>query len=116
MKTQHIVAITPASLTFACSRTDSNTSETRAAAASPPPSAPDSPGTPDPGTDNPSTPPAFESKQIEDFHRDGYLLVRGLFTEEEIGLVGETARNDHAMDRAASSMDDGEGHDVRLSL
>ncbi len=60
--------------------------------------------------------PVFTSDQIADFHRDGYLFVRGLFSEEEIGLLGETARNDHAMDQASSSMDDGEGHDVRLSL
>ena len=58
----------------------------------------------------------FTSDQIADFNRDGYLFVRGLFTEEEIGLLGETARNDHAMDQASSTMDDGEGNDVRLSL
>ena len=58
----------------------------------------------------------FTSDQIEDFNRDGYLFVRGLFSEEEIGLLGETARNDHAMDQASSTMDDGKGNDVRLSL
>lgn len=58
----------------------------------------------------------FTSEQLADFHRDGYLFSRGLFSEEEIGLLGETARNDHAMDQASSSMDDGEGNDVRLSL
>jgi hypothetical protein len=60
--------------------------------------------------------PVFTSEQIAQFHRDGYLFVRGLFTGEEIGLLGETARNDHAMDQAATSMDDGSGNDVRLSL
>lgn len=58
----------------------------------------------------------FSSDQLTDFHRDGYLFVRGLFTEEEIRLLGETARNDHAMDQASSTMDDGKGNDVRLSL
>ena len=58
----------------------------------------------------------FSSDQKADFHRDGYLFVRGLFTGEEIGLLGETARNDHAMDKASSTMDDGKGNDVRLSL
>lgn len=58
----------------------------------------------------------FTIDQIDDFHRDGFLFVRGLFTEEEIGLLRETARNDHAMDQASSTMDDGEGNDVRLSL
>ncbi|MFP6896069.1 MAG: phytanoyl-CoA dioxygenase family protein [Roseibacillus sp.] len=60
--------------------------------------------------------PVFNSDQIADFYRDSYLFVRGLFTEEEIGLLGETAHNDHAMDQASSTMDDGQGHDVRLSL
>lgn len=58
----------------------------------------------------------FNSEQLAGFNRDGYLIVQGLFTEEEIGLLGETARNDHAMDQASSTMDDGKGNDVRLSL
>lgn len=58
----------------------------------------------------------LNKEQKADFHRDGYLFVRGLFSEEEIGLVKETARNDHAMDQASSSVDDGTGNDVRLSL
>ena len=55
-------------------------------------------------------------EQLEAYERDGYVFVRGLFTEEEIDLLGQTARNDHAMDQAASSMDDGDGNPVRLSL
>ena len=58
----------------------------------------------------------FNSEQLAGFNRDGCLIVQGLFTEEEIGLLGETARNDHAMDQASSTMDDGKGNDVRLSL
>lgn len=60
--------------------------------------------------------PALTAEQIEAFHRDGYLFVREQFSREEITLLGETARNDHAMDQASSTMNDGEGHDVRLSL
>lgn len=59
---------------------------------------------------------AFTNEQIVEFHRDGYVFVRGLFTGEEIGLLGETARHDHAMDQASSTMDDGKGNAVRLSL
>src|SRR5210317_445834 len=59
---------------------------------------------------------AFTNEQIVEFHRDGYVFVRGLFTSEEIGLLGETARHDHAMDQASSTMDDGKGNAVRLSL
>jgi hypothetical protein len=54
--------------------------------------------------------------QISDYERDGFIIVRGLFTSEETGLLGETAHNDNAMDKASSSMDDGQGNDVRLAL
>jgi len=60
--------------------------------------------------------PVLTSDQIAEFNRDGYLFVRGLITEEEIGLLRDTARHDHAMDQASSTMDDGDGHEVRLSL
>jgi ectoine hydroxylase len=50
------------------------------------------------------------------YERDGYVFARKLFSDEEIGLLRETVRQDHAMDRAASSRDDGTGHAVRLSL
>ena len=55
-------------------------------------------------------------QQLSEYHRDGYLCVRGLFDAEEIRLLGETARSHHALDRAASSRDDGQGNHVRLTL
>ena len=55
-------------------------------------------------------------QQVSDFERDGYIIVRGLFTSEEAGLLGETAHHDNAMDKASSTMDDGSGNDVRLAL
>ena len=58
----------------------------------------------------------FQDKNIKDYNKDGYFFERNLFSSEEINLLAETARNDHAMDKASSSMDDGEGNDVRLSL
>ena len=60
--------------------------------------------------------PTLQNHDIEAYHKDGFVFERDLFSPEEIDLLGETARNDHAMDKAASSMDDGEGNDVRLSL
>jgi ectoine hydroxylase len=54
--------------------------------------------------------------QISAYERDGFIIVRGLFTAEETGLLGETAHNDNAMDKASSSMDDGQGNEVRLAL
>ncbi len=60
--------------------------------------------------------PVLSEQQIADYQRDGFVFVRQLFSGEEIGLLGETARNDHALDQASSSRDDGSGNDVRLSL
>jgi len=60
--------------------------------------------------------PPLTPKQIADYQRDGFLIVRNLFTPEETRLLGETARHDNAMDKASSTMDDGQGNDVRLAL
>lgn len=53
---------------------------------------------------------------VSEYHRDGYYFERGLFTGEEIALLSETAKNDHALDQASASRDDGEGNNVKLSL
>jgi hypothetical protein len=58
----------------------------------------------------------FTPDDIARYATDGYLIVRGLFSPEEIRLLGETARADHALDQAAVARDDGEGNKVRLSL
>ena len=58
----------------------------------------------------------FQQQDIESYNEEGYFFERKLFNSEEINLLAETARNDHAMDKASSKMDDGEGNDVRLSL
>ncbi len=58
----------------------------------------------------------LSQKQLGEFHDSGYLLVRNLFGNEEISLLGETARNDQIMDKSSSTMDDGKGNDVRLAL
>jgi hypothetical protein len=55
-------------------------------------------------------------QERSDYERDGFIIVRKLFTVEEISLLGKTARTDNAMDKSSSSMDDGEGNAVRLAL
>ena len=60
--------------------------------------------------------PPLTDQQLADYGRDGYLIVRGLFTPGEMELLGETAKHDNAMDKASASMDDGEGNAVRLAL
>ena len=56
------------------------------------------------------------NNQVTQYEKDGYLIIKGLFSAEEITLLGQTARNDKAMDQASSTMDDGTGNDVRLAL
>lgn len=58
----------------------------------------------------------FDEKERVRYREDGFLIKRGLFTGEEIQLLGEAARGDHALDQAATALDDGEGNKVRLSL
>lgn len=58
----------------------------------------------------------LSSDELARYEADGFLIRRGLFTGEEIRLLGETARADHALDEAAVARDDGEGNKVRLSL
>ncbi len=58
----------------------------------------------------------FSPAEIARYHDEGYLICRGLFAGEEISLLGDVARSDHALDQAASALDDGEGNAVRLSL
>ncbi len=58
----------------------------------------------------------FEAAEIESYQKDGYVFRRGLFSAEEIEMLRTTSRNDGAMDRAATALDDGEGNQVRLSL
>lgn len=58
----------------------------------------------------------FSEEEIGRYHEEGYLIYRGLFTSEEVSLLGDVARSDHELDQAASALDDGEGNAVRLSL
>jgi len=58
----------------------------------------------------------FSADQRAQFERDGYIIVPGLFGPREIATLGEATRRDKAMDEAATSRDDGQGHPVRLSL
>lgn len=63
-----------------------------------------------------TTSPPLTPDQVTQYEKDGYLIIKGLFSAEEIDLLGQTARNDKAMDQASSTMDDGTGNDVRLAL
>jgi hypothetical protein len=53
---------------------------------------------------------------LKRYQEDGYLLVRGMLSPAEVGLLGKTAREDRILDQHASARADGEGGTVRLSL
>ncbi len=54
--------------------------------------------------------------EIELYRRDGFVLVRGMFDAQEIGLLLRAAKEDKALGEHAFGRADGEGGVVRLSL
>ena len=55
-------------------------------------------------------------EQLTDYDRDGYIVVRNLFSKDEIDSLGHAARSDNEMDKSSTQRDDGEGNAVRLAL
>jgi len=51
-----------------------------------------------------------------DFDRDGYLIARGLFSPDEIALIGEALRTDHEIRRRMYGIDDGQGGSTEIAL
>ncbi len=59
---------------------------------------------------------ALTASEVQDFHRDGFVVSRGLFDAEEIDLLRRAAKEDKKLDENAFGRADGEGGQVRLSL
>jgi hypothetical protein len=59
---------------------------------------------------------SFTVDDLEDYERDGYVLVPQLFAADEIERLRDTAKRDRALDAQAFGRNDGEGGSVRLSL
>jgi len=55
-------------------------------------------------------------QQLEAYQRDGYLILRSLFTRDEITKLRDTARRDRDLDEHVISRADGEGGASRLAL
>ena len=53
---------------------------------------------------------------LEDYERDGFVLARGMFDAEEMGLLRRAAKEDRELDQHSFGKGDGEGGTVRLSL
>lgn len=54
--------------------------------------------------------------QEAQFHRDGFVLIEGLFDQREIEALSQQARDDRALDEHSFAKEDGEGGSVRLAL
>ena len=54
--------------------------------------------------------------QIAEYTERGFVLARGMFDAEEIGLLRRAAKEDKALDDHSFGRKDGEGGQVRLSL
>ena len=55
-------------------------------------------------------------EQLKAYAEDGYLLVRKLLDQEEVEMLGRSAREDRVLDQHSFGRADGEGGTVRLSL
>jgi len=55
-------------------------------------------------------------EDLRQYREDGFVLVRGMLSGDEIELLGRTARQDRVLDQHAMGRADGEGGTVRLSL
>ncbi|HEX3685263.1 MAG TPA: phytanoyl-CoA dioxygenase family protein [Bryobacteraceae bacterium] len=53
---------------------------------------------------------------LQDYERDGFVLARAMFDDEEIGLLRRAAKEDRELDQHSFGKGDGEGGTVRLSL
>lgn len=56
------------------------------------------------------------AKEVEQFRRDGFLIVENLLNEEEVELLSKAARQDNFMQNAAMNVRDSEGRRTNLSL
>lgn len=55
------------------------------------------------------------NEQLEQFDKDGFVIVRGLFDAEEMTILRETAKNDQALAKQTRGLADGEGGVQKLS-
>ena len=58
----------------------------------------------------------ISQNKLNDFRKDGFILIKSLFDKEEIDLLKKTAVEDRELDKHSFGRADGEGGTVRLSL
>src|SRR5947209_13465926 len=59
---------------------------------------------------------ALNDLDVRNYHKDGYVLVKGLLDSQEVGSLARAAREDRVLDEHSFGRADGEGGTVRLSL
>ena len=55
-------------------------------------------------------------QQLADYHRDGYVLYRGLFDADEMEILLNFAKQDPALQQAAYARKDAQGNATKLAL
>ncbi len=63
---------------------------------------------------NPRT--ILRPQDVETYHRDGYVLCRGVLNADEVGLLARTAQDDTAIAEHSYELRDASGHLTRLAL
>src|SRR5713101_1434613 len=58
----------------------------------------------------------IQDSLIPQYHKDGYILLKGMLDAEETNLLARAAREDRVLDQKSFGKSDGEGGTVRLSL
>ena len=58
----------------------------------------------------------LSEQQVRDFHRDGYVIVRGFYSDEEIRRLQETAFNDESLYQTAWDKKDATGTVSKVCL
>jgi ectoine hydroxylase len=55
-------------------------------------------------------------EQVQQYNDDGFIVLKGMLTPEQVALLSRTAREDRVLDQHSFGKADGEGGTVRLSL
>lgn len=57
----------------------------------------------------------LSSEEVDDFARDGFVVRRGFFSPEQIGVLAQVLESDAAIRRRAYGLDDGMGRSTEIS-
>jgi len=58
----------------------------------------------------------FTEDHLKAYQEDGYVIIRGFYSLEEVGLLLETYQNDKLINNSAINVDDHSGLNTRLTL